>query len=298
VAAAKAIRASQLGVLWNPTQGPEYRKTQPEWVLSPSYKFGDNVTGYLSYRHGEKAGISEVVNGVPYLAAPEKSNAYELGVKTWLLEHTLVLNADLFLNDIVNYQQLVQVFDAYTTALHHDGTSYYTAATGNAAKVRSSGLEIDGVWTPIPSFSLRLSGAYDSAVYKDFKNLGQPAESTNLPVAYRNVTGSALPGAAKWTGNLGADFRYPIFSNAVAHTSLNYFYTSRFNSDVTLSNYAWVPGYGIADLSIGLSRADEKFDLSVLAKNLFNNQTSQVVTWNSYIPAVPRWVGVQFSARL
>jgi iron complex outermembrane recepter protein len=297
LAAAKAIRASQLGVLWNPTDGPRFRKTQPEWVVSPSYKFGDDVTAYISYRHGEKAGISQVVNGVPFLAEPEKSDAYELGVKTFLLNHTLVFDADVFVDNIKNYQQQVQVFDAYTTALRHDGTNYYTAATGNAPKVRSSGVELDSVWTPIANLSLRLSGAYDSAVYKDFPNLGQPLENANLATPYRNVTGQALPGAAKWTGNAGVDFRQPVFANAVIHASANYFYTSRYNSDVSLSSYAWVHGYGIADLSVGIGRADEKFDLSVLAKNVFNNLTSQVVLWNSYVPAVPRWVGVQFSAR-
>jgi iron complex outermembrane receptor protein len=225
--------------------------------LSPSYKFGDDVTAYISYRHGEKAGISQVVNGVPFLAEPEKSDAYEVGVKTYLLNHTLVFDADVFVDNIKNYQQQVQVYDAYTTTLRHDGNTYYTAATGNAAKVRSSGVEIDSVWTPVPELSLRLSGAYDSAVYKEFPQLGQPAESANLSTPYRDVTGQSLPGAAKWTGNVGVDFRRPVFANAVAHTSANYFYTSRYNSDVTLSSYGWVPGYGIAVLSVGIGRAVE-----------------------------------------
>ncbi|MDB5987738.1 MAG: TonB-dependent receptor, partial [Nevskia sp.] len=299
VGAAKTIRASQLGVLWNPTEGRDYLKVLPSYVVSPSYKINQELTAYASWRFGEKAGISQVVNGVPFLAEPERSSAYELGLKSTLLDRKLILNADVYVNYIENYQQAVQVFDQYTTNLKNDGTSYFTAATGNAAKVRASGLEIDALYRPIPNFSLRFSGAYNNAVYKDFKNSGQPLENGNLTTTpYRDVTSANLPGAAKFTGNVGADYYHYVFSNAQIHSSINYAYTTRYNSDPSLSSYAWVPAYGIADFSIGIGRRDQKFDASVLVKNLFNDDTSQVVLWNSYIPAIPRWYGIQFSAKL
>jgi outer membrane receptor protein involved in Fe transport len=298
IGAAKAIRQSQLGVLWNPIQGPRYKKTQPAYVFSPGYKINDQVTAYASLRYGEKSGISLVVNGVPFLAEPEKSTAYELGVKTALLDHKLTLNIDVFENDIKNYQQLVQVFDAYTTALRNDGTTYFTATTGNAAKVRVRGVEVDGVYAPLPSLSLRLSAAFNDAVYRDFQNSGQPLENANLTTPYRNVSGQHVPGAAKFSSNIGVDYRVPVLSNKELHSSLNYAYSSRYNSDPLLSSYSWVPAYGVADLSIGLGRTDGKLDISLLAKNLLNDDTSQVVLWNSYVPAVPRWYGVQFSAKL
>ncbi len=140
---------------------------------------------------------------MPFLAAPEKSNAYELGLKTSLLDKTLILDADVFLDDIKNYQQAVQVYDAYTTTLRADSTTYYTAATGNAAKVRATGFEFDSVYTPLSTVSLRLSGAYNNAVYKNFTNSAQPLENANLTTPYRNVTGANLPGAAKFTRQPG-----------------------------------------------------------------------------------------------
>jgi iron complex outermembrane receptor protein len=38
--------------------------------------------------------------------------------------------------------------------------------------------------------------------------------------------------------------------------------------------------------------------LSLIAKNLFNNSTPQAITWDSYTPAVQRWLGLQFSGKL
>ena len=297
VAAAKAIRQSQLGVLWNATSGPEFRSTQPSYVFSPSYKINDQVTAYVSFRYGEKAGISQVINGVPYLAKPEDSAAYEAGFKTLLLNKTLVLDADVFLNNIKNYQQLVEVFDQYTTNLNANGTNYYTTATGNAPRVRSTGLELDSTYTPIPNLSIRVAAAYTNAIYVSFPTSGQPLENANLATPYRDVSGQNLPGAAKFTGNLGLDFREGVASWGQFHSSVNYAYTSRYNSDVALSSYGWVHANGTADFSTGLTRKNDKFDVSLLVKNLFNNDVSQVVTWNSYVPAIPRWFGVQFSSK-
>ena len=54
VAAAKAIRSSQLGTLYALTRAESFRKTQPSAVISPSYKFSDNQTAYASLQYGEK----------------------------------------------------------------------------------------------------------------------------------------------------------------------------------------------------------------------------------------------------
>jgi outer membrane receptor protein involved in Fe transport len=97
---------------------------------------------------------------------------------------------------------------------------------------------------------------------------------------------------------VGADYRYPVFTGKEFHTSINTAYTSKYNSDIALSSYAWVPSYSITDFSIGIGRKDKKFDASLLVKNLFNDDTSQVRTWNTYVPAVPRWIGVVFSGEL
>jgi TonB dependent receptor len=71
-----------------------------------------------SEQRGGPAGISQTTNGVSNLTQPEKFTAYEWGVKSILLGRTLTHNADVFLNNIRNYQQAVEVFDAYTTALN------------------------------------------------------------------------------------------------------------------------------------------------------------------------------------
>lgn len=298
VAAAKAIRTGRFGLLWNDVESEPFKKTQPAYVVSPSYKFNEKVTSYLSLQYGEKAGISQTVNGVSYLTPPEKSTAFEWGVKSTLLDGDLVLNGDVFYARIKNYQQAVQVYDAYTTQVNNDGTLYYAAATGAAERVIAKGVEIDGSYGGIPHVTLRWAAAYNDASYDRFTASAQPVEQQFTGAApYRDVSGRTLAGASKWSFNAAAEFRYPLGEQFEFHSSGNAAYFSRANSDLALSDYAWLPSFTLVDFAVGVSTADERFDLSVIVKNLFDDKTPLLRTWNSYTPANPRWLYVQLAGR-
>ena len=202
------------GDLW-PDNAQPFKKTQPAFVVSPSYKFSDTETGYISWQYGEKAGIAQVVNGLSDLVLPEKNTSYEIGLKSSLLHHTLVLDADIYLTNIKNYQQSVRIVDQYTTNLNIQSgvtpVTAYTSTTGNVPKVQSKGIEVDAIYSPFATLSLRLSAAYIDAFYKSFPNSAQPLENgyTGAP-PYRDVTGQALAGASRVYANLGVDYRLPV----------------------------------------------------------------------------------------
>jgi outer membrane receptor protein involved in Fe transport len=297
VAYAQALRKGQVGVLWNTFSPETFKKTQPAFVVSPSYKVNDNLTTYASWQYGEKAGISQITNGISTPAKAEKSNSFELGFKSALLDKTLIFNADIYVTNIKDYQQAVLVYDAYSSGLK--GQDTYVSATGNVPKVQAQGVEIDGVYAGIRNTSIRFSGAYNKAIYKSFPNSAQPVENAWDGVApYRDVSGQAVAGAPKFTFNIGADYRVPVYNDKLFHTSFNTAYTGRYNSDTALSTYGWIPSNYITDFSIGLGTRNQSADFSLLVKNLFDDKTPLTQTWNSYTPAVPRWVGLVFSGKL
>lgn len=302
VAAAKALRRVQTGLLWNEFEAESFTDTQPAYVISPSYKFNEQYTGYFSWQYGEKAGISQIVNGKSLLTDAEKTRSYELGLKTILLNNTLVLNVDLYRMDIDDYQQAVQIFDEYTTAENIKAgvtpTTAYTSYTGNVPKVRSQGLEFDGYYSGIPNTTLRFSGAYTDAYYVEFANSAQPVENgyTGAPF-YRDISGEQLPGAYKYSFNIGVDYHIPVLRSSDFHTSLNSAYNSKFNSDNPLSSYGWVDDSITTDFSIGIGKLDKRFDVNLVVKNIFNDQTYQSQTWNSWTPALPRFTQLVISGK-
>jgi iron complex outermembrane receptor protein len=299
VADAKAIRLANLGPLFGPTKAQPFKDTQPAFVLSPSYKFNEDLTTYVSWQYGEKAGIAQLTNGVSALVKGEKTNSFELGLKSALLDKTLVFNANLYLTRIKDFQQSIRALDTYTTQLNNNGQNYYVTATGNVPKVEAKGLELDGAYNGIPNTTIRFSGAYNNARYKKFLNAAQPSENGYASASpYTDLSGRTLPGASKYTFNIGVDYRKPIFGDKVFLASINTALNSRYNSDDSLSDYAWIPGKGITDLSVGLGRLDGRFTVSFLVKNVFDNKTPLSQTWNSYTPAIPRWAGILLTGKL
>ena len=303
VAAAKALRAGKIGVLYNPVVAQPFVKVQPALVVSPSYKLSPDITSYFTFQHGEKAGISQVINGVSALVAPEKTNAFELGLKSALLNKTLVINADVFDMRLTNYQQAVQVVDPYTSALNAQpggsGLIAYTSATGNVPKVDTRGLELDGVYAGITRTTLRFSGAYNLARYVSFPNSAQPVENGYAGAApYQNVSGQVMAGAPRVTFNVGGDYWQPLTSDKDGHADFNVAYSDKFNSDVSLSKYAVVGQGVVTDFSLGVGKHDKTFDASLIIKNAFNNKTPTAVSATSVTPSQPRTWAIQFTGKL
>lgn len=302
VGAAKALRQSQIGVVFDKFDVEPYEKTLPSFVLSPTYKFNENLTTYFSWQHGEKAGIAQATNGISNLVTEEKNDAFELGLKSLLLDNTLVLNLALFEMNIKDYQQTSRVFDEYSTNLARqadpNANDVYTNATANIPKVRARGIEIDSVYSGIPNTTLRVAGAITDAKYIEFTNSPQPSENGYAGAApYQDVSGETLPGASRYSFNIGADYRLPVWDGKEFHTNLNAQYNSKYNSDNSLSSYGWIEGRTLVDFGIGIGNADQTFDVSLIVKNLFDDDTPSTRTWNNYTPANPRWAAISFSGR-
>lgn len=108
----------------------------------------------------------------------------------------------------------------------------------------SKGIEIDGAYADIPRTSLRFSGAYNNAVYRDLDLPAPPLEydsdKTNyvLPDAlqpHRNIDVETIASAPKYEVNIGADYCLPVslgvFGEKEFHTGANWAFTSYYNSN-------------------------------------------------------------------
>lgn len=302
VAAAKAIRLARLGALHIETDAEPYDDDLLVGNISPGYDFNDNHTGYFSYQHGEKAGVSQIVGATKYggKSVPvdtEKTDSYELGLKSQFFNGAVSSNVALFYQDINNFIQPVYFYDVAQTIANNNGLLAYTEGLGNVPKVRSKGVELDLAYTDSLN-TLRFAGAYTDARYIEFTNLGKPPELGGSTVAYYDVSGRTVPGASRFTFNIFAEHSQPVFTNRNFHVSANYSYTSSYLSEPTLSRYAKVDGYGLTDIVLGMGTEDKKFDVSLIAKNVFDVDYGSLFNWNSYAPSEPRWVGVSINARL
>jgi outer membrane receptor protein involved in Fe transport len=263
---AAAIRAAQLGTYYGVQQGIPLTSTAPSLLFSPSWKLNDDVFLYASAAYGQKSGLVyfNTSDGTPQNAEPEKVMDYELGFKSSLLDRNLILNVNLYQTDVEDYQQQLQIADSTTS------TGWRTV-TGNVPKVQLRGIEYDASYSGFKYWNLRTSGAFLSAVYKDFTNAGAPAEVSDVATVV-DLTGETLPGASRVTGNVGAEYRRPIGGGNVFHSSFNTVYQSKTNVAVDLSSYGWIPGYSTTDFTIGLGAENKSWDFYLLAQNVFDKE--------------------------
>lgn len=302
--AAKGIRSGRIGALISGATSDYNSRLLGTANFSPTYKFNDQVTGYVTWQYGEKSGAPNVVNGKSIPVKVERTQDYEVGFKSNLFDKTLILNAGLFLMNIHNYQQTVRVVDDFATNDDPANPSHatkYTSTQGNAELVRSKGLELDAVYSGVKNTTLRAEAAYNDARYVKFKNAGFPVElaylSSNSNPFY-DASGQTLAGAPKYVLNVGAEYRLPVFNNKAFHASFNTEFKSSYNNDEALSAYSIIPKGSVTDVTIGLGHIKNQFDWSLTVKNVFDDHRHED-GWTSYEPTpYRRWVGITFTGEL
>lgn len=183
------------------------RAFTPRFVVA----WNDGPTNiYYSFTRGFKAGGFPGPYAAPTLPVlPEKIFSHEVGIKQALFDNRVRLNAAAFY--FKNKNQQVQTLD-----VNSGGT-----VTGNAGAVENYGLEVEAQIVPLEGLNLGLSGSWQHARYKPFRNAAlvcfDPTGQSN-PVAPGatlfacsiDVTGTAPPFAPEWSGSFNASYKFAI----------------------------------------------------------------------------------------
>ncbi len=160
-----------------------------------AYQINDEINVYAKISEGYASGVynpgTVIRQGFPadteYAltpANPEETIAYELGMKSQLLDNRLRLNTAVFYNDNDNLQSTDFV----------DGVRQ----TINTGKSSQSGIEIDAMYIPIDGLMIDANYGY---IHSDVDNYVDP---TNGEVKPRYVT------TPHNTGSLGVQYDYGI----------------------------------------------------------------------------------------
>ncbi len=238
--------------------------------LTLSFKATNKINGYATYSKGYKP-VGVNLGGLPTLAGqpilelavirPEEVNHYEIGVKTSPFKNS-ILNFTLFNSDIKDFQTQVQAAELGVNRGY----------LANAEKVRVRGAELDA--SIVANKNLTFNGAlsYTEGIYVKFTNAPLPLEETGSPVAFKDVSGTDLPGVSRWTGTLGGEYSETgkFFGNSGKFfLALDSYARSSFSSSASASKYLVVPGYALFNGRIGF-RASEGLSVHFWGRNLLN----------------------------
>jgi iron complex outermembrane receptor protein len=244
------------------------RRVEREWDPAATIQWdaSDNVMLYATYGQGSKAGgfigAQADTTQDQFSIDSEQAETYEIGGKFALLDRRLRLNIAAFRTDFTNLQ--VSAFDAYAAAF----------VTSNAGKARSQGVESDFTFQIADGFALNGSLAYLDASYLDFPGAPCPYTNSGCVPADNNAAGQLLARSPKWSGTLFADATVPVGGNLEFIANGGASFRSRAFLEESYNPAAAQKGFAKFDLRLGLRRADKRWEVALVGKNLTNELTA------------------------
>jgi iron complex outermembrane recepter protein len=252
------------------------------------YDFSRDMTGYASYTRGYKGPAFNLFfnlqpTGLNALE-PETSNAYEVGLKNSFMGGALTLNLGGFYAKYNNFQ----ANNPDTLVLN--GVTSVIGRFTNAGSVSTRGVEVDLSYRPSRDFTVSGGFAYTDAKIDQFK--APPVRTPNDIVA----NGTRLPYAPKYKGSLSFDYRLRTGGAIDFALGLQGNYQSdqdgTLTPDPVVRRAALIDGYGIVNASLALMDSDDKFKLTFVARNLFDQSYAATIAAGgpsgSYRYQIPR----------
>jgi iron complex outermembrane receptor protein len=239
----------------------EYRGNNLSGSAGLSLKLTPDELLYGTFASGYQSGGNNLDSTVQYASElnikPVTVYDWQLGLKQSLFDHTLILDSDIYLDDIYNYQANIY---PQNTALK----SYLSNIKG----IQARGFEVDATWAPVDNLLIHTNGDYNNAYYTSYHNAQAAPENTGASTA--DLTGRPVYLAPAWSGNATVQYTQPVNESTAAYAIVQYAYSSGYFSTADNSKYAWVKPYGVTNLRIGAKFDHGKYDVSVFANNLFN----------------------------
>ncbi len=235
-----------------------------------SYTFSPTALGYATfsqgYRIGNSNGVTPCPEPVPAKAicglpgeiayAPDKTNNFEVGLKTQWFDRKLTVNLAAYYIDWK---------DPHVASVTTNGLQSITVNGGGA---QTTGFEIALAARPTSRLSIHASYAYTDPKLTAFS----PAliDSRDSPTGFLDgEKGDRLPGSPKNTGNLGIDYAVPLSSSK----TLTFGYNASGQSNVFTKtgdrgNAYLLHGFVRHDISATL--AGETWSITAYCNNLFD----------------------------
>jgi len=261
--------------------------------LGVEWDVAEGTLAYLQYQTGFKAGGFNTTNTCNQTYEPERIKAYEVGLKTTQLDGSLVFKAAVFHYQYSNYQ--VEKVEGFGSVID------------NAAEASSLGAEIEVNFTPVDWLSLDAQYAYLDASYGSYMARDNFNNTTvfTADAPMEDLSGHRLSRSPENSLNLGATLTAAVdrFGLGLAHFRIDGSYTDdvyfrEFNRPIEMQQ-----AYSIYNAFLSLDSADEKFSLSLFAKNIGDEryQVGQIsfdsVYYRGAYYGPPRTLGASFSLK-
>lgn len=285
----------------------DIKKTGYTYRIGPQYFITPTVQVYATFAHGYKGPLIDTAVATLNPIRPETVNMLEAGLKSSWFDHRLTSNVTIFRQKFKDYQ--VNVLNQQVTP--------NVFQLGNAGGMLSKGVEIELTGRVAQDLVLTASGAINDSKYTDFVtscwNALEPIKQATSGLngcyihpgnttASSNAADTPLINSSKYTYRVGANYTHQLANSWQLDATASYFHRSSWLSapmDPNIVN----PGYGVLNLTGGVSSPDGRYRFGVFARNaldkffLAGRQANNGGWTNVLNPEAVRTVGVSFDVK-
>lgn len=283
IAAAKAIRSGQVYNAFGWRAGDPISASLTAWNIGPSYKLNDDVLLYSSLGKGVKSGFIYFATDGTAAASqikPEETYDLEAGFKGLFFNRTLQLNANAYYTKIHNYQ-------ASWRRENPASPGSYIADWGNVERIGAKGLELQSSYRYNNRLTLDFSGAYNIAKYET-QWLAQVPEIA--ATQYFDLKGQQVTGVPKLILSYGFNYVAPVIPGYLGRITLSNTYRSGAYLNDNHASFSYQDAYNVTNLGLGFGAQDKSWEVSLLARNVFDRQYyTSASTWSNSAAQTVTW---------
>jgi len=245
------------------------------FATSLNYELSDDASVFARFAQGYKAGGMNLNGGIgqtpgnptPTLVGnqfdSETSDSFEVGVKSFLFDRSLQLNATVFYQETKDFQ--TNSFDGATFTLR------------NAGQIDGLGLEVDYNWMPTDYWVFSGGFVIQDIEYGRFTNASSTAgqqEAAGLRaralglVPDQDLTGIRPNFVSRVTWAGGVAYNRPITQGLMFNAATNWRYRSSFNTAQDNDSLAQQGSIWTFNATVGIGAEDGRWAFEVWGKNL------------------------------
>ena len=287
----KDVVTSSIGNITAPAAQCRDLKSSESWS-TPTFKVGvdydlsDRAMMFASASRGFKAGgFNSGSCSDPF--DEEELNAYEIGVKSTLLDRRLTLNAAAFYYDYTDLQ-----VRSFTENLALD--------IANAAESTIYGVELEFVVKPVPAFQIDGGINLQRSEY-DKAMLDQPMVRGINP---EDVSGNSLLRAPEAKANIGIQYSFELADRGSLQIRYDASYSDEFFVDAFENSFSTIDSHTIENLRVTWRNRSENVLIQAFIENLADEeylewrQSAAGIGGTSGLWAPPRRFGLRLNYSL
>ena len=231
------------------------RDTYFSYRVGAQFDVTANLMAFATYTRGYKGPATNdtATNAaIPLLIKPEIPKSGEIGFKATLAGGRAAFNATAFYTKVSNFQ--AQFFDPSIPAF----------IFGNAPELTSKGISAQFLGRPARGLVTNVGVTYLDAEY------GPGYSITDFRNAVVNAEGRQLVASSKWKVTASAEYSTALSGNLNGFVQADMVYRSKSFSNATNDPILSTKGAAIFGGRIGVRTEDERFGVSVFARNIFD----------------------------